>query len=104
MKKIFYVFIIVLGCLSFTSCGGGSVSSDGKTINYSFSDANSVVKNAGFVIMDSKKVDNGFSYVSYLFYVRVGGSFCVQEFRSNSNNAEMYSQDCGISESFWNSL
>jgi sensory rhodopsin len=44
MKKILYVFI-VLGCLSFTSCGGGSGSSEGKTINYSFSDANSVVKN-----------------------------------------------------------
>ena len=35
MKKILYVFI-VLGFLSFTSCLGGSSSSDGKTINYSF--------------------------------------------------------------------
>lgn len=103
MKKASYL-LIILGFFVFTACVGGGSDSSEATINYSFSDAKKEVRSSGFVILDSKTVDNGFSYVSYLFYVRVGDSFCVQEFRSNSSGVSMYSQDCGISESFWQSL
>ena len=99
MKKVIYVFVIVILIFSSGCVGGGdsgNSSSVGLVENYSFSDAQNYVNQSGFVVIESKKVENSISNrYEYYFIVRLAGQYCLQVFKSDENSPRMDDQYCG---------